>query len=169
LRIIRIVLVAAAVAGVALVGTAAPAAAVFGPQAVSTSISSVRISCTGDTVPGTAEVTTSAPVDVVVTLLMQSGGGFVDSGRTTTFRAVPGTTSYSYDLNVAGLPLDVREYRVRLVSGSARAQSNAVSARRCAPDAVVPEVPSAVLLPLSLSCTALVVLAVRRRRDVPSA
>jgi hypothetical protein len=167
MRIIRIVLAAAAAAA-ALLTTAAPAAAVFGPQAVSTSISVVRISCTGDTVPGVAEVTTSAPVDVLATLLMQSGGGFVETGRTTTFRAMPGATSYSYDLNVAGLPVDVKEYRVRLESGSARAQSNAVSARRCAPDAVVPEVPSAVLLPVSLSCTALVVLAARRRRGVPS-
>lgn len=160
----KLVCAVAAMAATLLCG-AGPAAAAMGPHAMQTSISGARISCAGDTVAGSASVVTSDPVEVVVTLLMQSGGGWTETGRTTSFQAVPGMTSYTYDLNVGGLPLTVREYRVRLEAGPARAQSNAISARRCAPDAVVPEVPSALLLPLSLSCTALVVFGVRRRRS----
>lgn len=152
--------------GVVLMTAAVPASAAVGPAAISTTVGKPSVGCSGDTVSGTVQIRSSAAVNVLVELLVREGTeDFRPSGRTSIIAAQAGTADYAYAVNVAGLPLAVKHYRIRVSSGSSVGESATLPAVQCAPDAVVPEVPSAALLPASLMTTGLVVLGVRRRRD----
>jgi hypothetical protein len=156
-------------AGVLLAGPAAAAAPV-GPSSASADINNVRIACTGDTVSGTVKVTTAESISVLAVLFAQyDSRTFVRTDRFVMFEARPGTTNYVFTLNTAGLPLTASDYKVHLSAGTSTATSNAVPTRLCAPAAVVPEVPAAALVPLSLAVTAALVLALRRRQLVGEA
>lgn len=160
----RATALAAGVLLVTLVG--APAASAAGPSGVRADVTNVRIACTGDTVSGTANVVTAEAVDVVAVLSAQhSARTFERTDRYVTFRAVPGTTRYAFDINAAGLPLTVRDYKVDVWAGTGTGTSNAAPVHLCAPAAVVPEVPAAVLVPASLATTGLLVVAAHRRRS----
>lgn len=153
------------VVAAALVATGPAAGAAVGPSAISTTIGKPTVSCTGDTVAGTVDVTSSAPVNLTVTLLARQGNDFAEVGRTSTIAVQTGSATYSYRLDAAGLSPDIKQYRVRISTGGQSQESRTLPTQRCAPDAVVPEVPSAVLLPTTLITTGLVVLGLRRRRD----
>lgn len=140
------------------------AAATVGPSSAGPAITNARIACTGDTVLGTAKIVTTQDVPVVAVLWVRhQSRTFVRTDHVAQFVAVPGLTDYSFDLNTVGLPLTVEEYKVDLSGGTGTATSNALPVHLCAPAAIVPEVPAAVLVPLSLTATGLLVVAVRRR------
>lgn len=146
--------------------TGSPAAAATGPSTTAVEISQVRITCAGDTVSGTVRVQAASPVHVLAVLHVQyTSGAWQRTERSTTFAAPAGSREYAFSLDTLGLPSSVTDYRVHLSAGTGEATSHAAPVRRCAPAAVVPEVPAAVLVPLSLALSGSLVLVVRRRRD----
>lgn len=155
------------VLSVVLSWVAGPAAdAATGPSATAVEISQARISCAGDTVSGTVRVQAAADVEVLAVLHVQyTSGAWQRTERSTTFSSPAGSREYSFSLDTLGLPSTVTDYRVHLSAGTGEMTSHASPVRRCAPAAVVPEVPAAVLVPLSLALSGSVVLMVRRRRD----
>ena len=127
-------------------------------------VNAVTASCAGDTVSATANITTNPGAGVTFTLLARHGQASFGPTSTQTIEIDRGTADHSVQFNVVGQPLTVTEYKVAVSHGTLPAAESApVAAASCAPGEEIPEVPVAVLLPLSLAMTAGAVFAFRRR------
>ena len=163
----RVHVLGAAVLLAVLVPLAGPAAAAapVGPQPPQVRLTQVSLSCTGDTLHGLVTVDSEVPLDVTAVLRVQDAQGrHAATDRTDTFAVAAGGARYSFALDAGGLPPTADSYRVELSALGTVRGTGVVRVSRCAPPAVVPEVPAALLVPLSLGLTSALVLAVHRRR-----
>lgn len=153
------------VGAAALLLPAGPASAAVGPAVpVRVDVGQVRATCAGDTLRVVTDVDASAPTEVVVRLQVQGDGGFSPVGRGRSVSVDPGRSRLSVDLDASGAPAGTKLYRAEVLAGGKTALSPALQVEKCAPAAVVPEVPAAALVPLTLLATGAVVVGVRRRR-----
>lgn len=155
----------AVLAAVVVLPAPVAVAQVVGPQVpVEVDVRGLRASCSGDTVRAVADLDAASATEVVVQLLVQDGpGGFRPLGEARRVDVPAGRSAL--DVALPGGSPTGRAYRVEVSAGGRTRTSPPVQLDRCAPATVVPEVPAAVLVPLTLSVTgALVVRSLRRRR-----
>lgn len=113
--------------------------------------------CAGDTVSGSVVVRTTAAAPFTVRLLQRPTrqARWARTGRARTFTTTPGKRRYRFSFDVSRF--DAFAYRLsaegRQRGTSYRALSAVIPATTCAPGRDVPEVPFALLLPLSLLAT----------------
>jgi hypothetical protein len=125
--------------------------------------SNVRIdaSCSGDTIAGT--VSMLAPPDETYKVdLSYRGRGhapWTATGRSASFQGDGTQRTYSYSFDVSSF--DAFAYRLDIAGE--HAWSRTIPASSCAPPREVPEAPYALLLPLSLLGTSVLLLRRRRR------
>jgi hypothetical protein len=153
LRPIALGLVLLACSGLIAVGSARAAS---GPGRVSR----LKATCAGDVVRGKAKV--DRPGSVLLRLLWKRSARskFVVSRKTASIRARR-TGFYRFKFDVSAMNGYAYAYRIRASSG---ARSGLLKTVNCGPGLQVPEVPVALLLPLSLLLVVGVPLALRRRR-----
>lgn len=151
----RILAVGALVAAFGAPVGAAHATGFFGP---------LVITCAGDQIRGTVEVTATDATTVVLSLLVQSppSGVLVPSGRTQTLHATVGTHTYDFGIGAGGLS-GVTAYQVQGTTTTDTTRSNVIDAIECGPGEQIPEVPVALLLPL-VALALVVFFGVRQRR-----
>ena len=166
MRAVHAVTAALLLAVLVLLTPAAAAAAPVGPQAPQIEMTKIRLSCTGDTVHTSVTVETNVAVDVTAVLLMRDASGrHTATDRSTVLPVKVGVARYTADVDAGGLPATVHSYRVDLYALGQLRGSGVIQVARCAPPAVVPEVPAAALVPLSLAATSALVLRAHRRRE----
>lgn len=160
-------LTAALLAGGALALPAAPAlaAAAPGPTATAASaadpgrnavIRKVHITCTGDTVTGSAILRGGkAGRPATVALRARQGKSpWAATGRSVRIAGAPGRQTITWSFNVAGLPAGVTAYRASVKAGPDTVASNVLPVSQCAPGEEIPEAPVALLVPVTLAATA---------------
>ena len=122
--------------------------------------------CAGDTVSGNVVVRATGAAPFTVRLLQRRTrqAAWTRTGRAKTFSTTAGTRRYRFTFDVSSF--DAFAYRLsvegRQRGASYRRLSAVIPATSCAPGRDVPEVPFALLLPLSLLATGSLLL-VRRR------
>ncbi len=127
-----------------------------------------RLSCTGDDVSGTVTASADGSTRLRVALVARFGRGpFQGTGLYVDLTPVPTQAPYAFRFNVAALPPGATQYKVEASTDGRTKKTKKLFDDACAPGAVVPEVPIAVLLPLSLAGTAALVLR-RRARGAPA-
>jgi hypothetical protein len=153
--------------GVALPLLVAPAASAQTPGgARNAGVTSVSVTCSGDTVYASAVVRGGANArPVTVALLARQGGAssYAPTGKTHVLGAKPGRNTWTF--NVADIARSSSSFRAAVTTGRDTVQSNSLSTSACAPGTEVPEAPVALLVPLTLAATAGGVLAARSRRN----
>jgi hypothetical protein len=160
-------LTAALLAAGALALPAAPALAAAAPGSAATAapaadparnavVRKVHITCTGDTVTGSALLRGGkAGRAATVTLIAKQGkGAWAATGRSVRIAGAPGRQTITWSFNVAGLPAGVTSYRASVSAGPDTVASNVLPVSRCAPGEEIPEAPMAVLVPATLAATA---------------
>ena len=160
---------AATSAAAALSVGLAPGLAVAAPPAQA--FTAAHLSCAGDTLSGSVTVLATTSATMTVRLQTRStespgGSGFTSTRVTAGVDVTPGKKGYTWSFNTVGLPATVKAYRAVLTLGALTDTTNVVPAARCAPGQEVPEVPAALLVPLTLSTTGVAVLELRRRAAV---
>jgi hypothetical protein len=129
--------------------------------------------CSGDVFGGVVRVSnTSATVYPATVEVRWNAGGRAFSSATASkpISVSKGNRDYAFSFDVAGLPANAKQVIAYTVVGSPSSpidtlQSKVVQVVDCAPAEVVPEAPSALLIPLSLAATAGAVTVAMRRRQ----
>ena len=136
------------------------------------------LTCAGDVVSGVVRVysatTTQHPLRIE--LRHNAGGKVYTSTSLVQERTITtkGARDYPFSFDVSGVPANTVNFVGYAVVGDPAApidtlQSKVLLASTCAPAEVIPEAPSAVLVPLTLAATAGMVVAARRRGSSASA
>jgi|SRR4051794_3440650 hypothetical protein len=111
-------------------------------------VDAVTISCQGDTLTGSATVSATHGANVRLSVHAGEQRGSLQPSRMVRQLTVPaGRDGYTFTFDVASLGASF--YGVRAMHGEKQVDSNVIDASTCAPGAVVPEAPAALLLPLS--------------------
>ena len=151
--------------------TAGPAAAMTTPDPDIKSFPG-GLTCSGDVVSGMVRVYSSTGGEFPGRVELRSNAGgrvFTESSLVQGFTVKSkGTRDYYFTFDVSEVPAGTTNFVGYAVVGDPAApidtlQSKVLAASTCAPAEVIPEAPSAVLIPLTLAATAGAVVALRRR------